>query len=191
MTTQRVLRRKRYAVTDVKNALTFIDEGNSVMDAYRMFGVPERTLRRMLKRKREGEIVKKPGPNPILTLDNERDLVDWVIAMQKQGLPVTRFMVLEKANEIFHELYGGTRSVGKLSESWLNKLMLRHPHLSLRSSQVIQRCRNEASFDGLNTFCNELIKHVIEQTLSADRIFNMDETGNILLHKDIDNKYKQ
>ena len=139
--------------------------------------VPRRTITRMAKRLKEGIVKQKPGPSPILTNEMEKDLEDWVVAMQSQGYPVSRDMILIKGNEIYHAMYGNLRSSGNLKRGWLNRFMDRHPLLTTRTSQVIKRVRAEATQDGLRVFFWELLKHVLERKISPERIFNMDETG--------------
>ena len=92
-------------------------------------------------------------------------MVAWVVAMQAQGLPVTRDSILIKGNEIYQEMYGSTRSIGFLKRGWLNRFMERHPKLSLRSAQIIKRVRNEATEEGLLQFYWEYVKHVVERKL--------------------------
>jgi hypothetical protein len=139
--------------------------------------VPRRTITRMAKRDKDGVQVKKPGPAPILTTELEKDLQDWIVAMQRDGFPVSRDAILIKGNEMFHALYGNRRSTGNLKRGWLNRFLQRHPLLTTRSSQVIKRVRAEATECGLRIFFWELSKHSIERKLTADRIYNMDETG--------------
>ena len=110
-----------------------------------LYGIPERMLLDKEKQMKFDIVRKKPRPNPLLHEEYENVLKEWVFGMQKQGLPVTRMMILTKANEIYHSVYGNTRSVGNLSQSWINKFFSRHPDLSIRSSQAIKRCRNEAN----------------------------------------------
>ena len=107
----------------------------------------------------------------------EVDLVAWIIGMQSQGYPVSRDMILVKANMLYQEMYGSTRSSGYLKKGWLNRFMDCHPTSTTQTSQVIKRVQSEAMEEGLLIFTWEFAKHVIEKQLMDDRIFNMDETG--------------
>ena len=106
----------------------------------------------MAKRLKEGIDKKKPGPSPIIPVEIEKDLEEWVVAMQSVGIPVTRDMILVKGNEIYHSMYGNLRSAGNLKRGWLNRFMNRHPMLTTRTSQIIKRVRAEATEDGLRAF---------------------------------------
>ena len=41
-----------------------------------------------------------PGSLPVMGDAPEKDLVQWALAMQKQGLPVGREMIIQKASDI-------------------------------------------------------------------------------------------
>nr|CCA19915.1 hypothetical protein ALNC14_060580 [Albugo laibachii Nc14] len=97
--------------------------------------------------------------------------------MQRECLPVTREMVLSKANEAYRVLYSPARSAGLLGDGWVKRFFSRHPKLSLRVPQVISRARNQVRQENLDHLLNQLIKHAIERKLTNDRVFNMDETG--------------
>ena len=118
--------------------------------------VPKRTIFERAKKLKENVVVQKPGPCPLLTHEMEDDLKDWVIAMQVEGLPVTREMIFLKGNENYHEMFGNTRSVGNLSRSWVDKFMGRHPVLTIRSSQIIKCVRADATEKGLHIFLMNL-----------------------------------
>jgi len=129
------------------------------------------------KKAKENVPLNKPGPAPIIPMEIEDDLQSWVLAMQSKGFPVSREMIHIKGNEVYRELYGGTRSIGRLSSGWVNRFMQRHPLLTLRSSQVIKRVRADATEEGLREFFNQLTQIIIEFGVTRERIFNMDETG--------------
>ena len=95
---------------------------------------------------------KRPGPKPILTEDMESDLQSWIVGMQTQGYPISWHMLLVKANEIYREMYGCTRSVGSLTTSWIQRFLSKHLMLCLRVSQVIKRARAEVNVNGIQGF---------------------------------------
>ena len=97
--------------------------------------------------------------------------------MQKNGLPVHREAVLDKARDICRAKYDVTRSTGFVTIRWVSCFLKRHPDLSLRDSLVIKRAWNEVSIESLREFFNGYVKHIIERNASPDRVFNMVETG--------------
>ena len=60
----------------------------------------------------------RPGPTPILKEATEKDFVKWALAMQKQGLPVGRDIIIQKAQEIHHYMYGYLHYVGSVGRGW-------------------------------------------------------------------------
>ena len=65
-------------------------------------------------------------------------MVAWIVWMQRGGYPVSRDMILVKANQVYHEMHGSTRSTGYLKKGWLNRFMAQHLVLITRTSQVIK-----------------------------------------------------
>ena len=114
--------------------------------------VPERTIRQRAKSQKLNKPIQKPGPKPVFGNQIEDDLEKWIIAMQSQGFPVSRHMVLMKANKIYKIMHEGKGTIKYLSDGWLNRFMERHSALTLRSSQAIQQNRNEATLSGITFF---------------------------------------
>jgi hypothetical protein len=170
-------RKKLWKEEDGRKAVEEALNGAKIVHLVSKYGIPDKTLRRMIQRHQNGEEKKKPGPQPIIGEEAETDLFEWVVGMQKQGFPVSRDMLIVKANQIYQELFGNLRSSGSIGRGWLERFLSRYPQLTLRMSQVIKRNRNDTTVEDLHDFFNKLIKVVIEEKLDADRIFNMDETG--------------
>jgi hypothetical protein len=172
------MRRKLYDEKDLNKAVENYLNGMKMKQVLLLYPqVPERTIFDRAKKKKSSIQQQKPGPKPIPTVGIENDLVAWIVAMQSHGVPVGRDTILTRANEIYTEMYGTTRTTGFLTRGWVDRFMNRHPNLSLRCAQVIKRVRSEATGQDLMIFFTELMKHVIERKVTSDRIFNMDETG--------------
>lgn len=77
-------------------------------------------------------------------------MIAWIVGMQAAGLPLTREMVLAKANEASRTLYIRSRSSGFLDEGWLKRVLGHQFHLSLLNSQVISRARNQVSDEAIS-----------------------------------------
>ena len=52
------------------------------------------------------------GSLPVLGEAAEKDMVQWALAMQKQGLPVGQEMIIQKASGIHRYMFGSMLSVG-------------------------------------------------------------------------------
>ncbi|MEL7340323.1 MAG: transposase, partial [Bacteroidota bacterium] len=170
--------RKQYTQGELEGAVqAYVNGAKMRVVKARYSRVPERTVRLHAKKRREGGQIKKAGRPTKFSKDIEEDIVEWVKAMQAIGSPVTRTMILDKANQIHHATFGITRSVGSLTSGWLDRFLNRNPILSMRYAQKISKARNEVTVDRLRVFFWELSKHIVERNFSADRVFNMDETA--------------
>ena len=172
------IKRKQYSSEDLEATVKLLREGIKMKNVLVHYpSIPERIIRYRVRRLDD---LQRPGPQPILG-DLENDLEAWVVAMQSQGYPVTRDMILLKGNELYQAMFGkrtSPRTRRTLKRGWLDRFMKRHPLLSLRSAQGIKRVRAEASIEGLTAFFWELSKHLLERNIvDAERVFNMAETG--------------
>ena len=84
---------KQYVDEDVKEALSLIKKGRSVHSASIQFGVPFSTF--FCKATGKLPIDKRPDAPTILTSDEEKPLVAWVIHVSKCGFPVTKIQLLK------------------------------------------------------------------------------------------------
>ena len=53
-----------------------------------------------------------------------KDLVQWALAMQKQGLTVVRYMIIKNPQEIHRYMFGSMRYVGSFGLGWCNQFMI-------------------------------------------------------------------
>nr|CCA23996.1 PREDICTED: similar to ENSANGP00000028549 putative [Albugo laibachii Nc14] len=171
-------KRKVYSHDDLAKAVTARERGMS-WDTVRELlpTIPERTIRRRATQQRSGMTTRRTGPSPVLSQEIEDDLQTCIVGMQREGLPVTREMVLSNANEAYRVLYSPARSAGLLGDGWVKRFFSRHPKPSLRVPQVITCARNQVRQENLDHLLNQLIKHAIERKLANDRVFDVDETG--------------
>ncbi|KAG6951906.1 hypothetical protein JG688_00013528 [Phytophthora aleatoria] len=82
---------------------------------------------------------RRRGPKPLLSMEQEKQLVQWVLAQQSAGQRVSRDDVILHAQEILRQdqtpAQGrqDTNPTQKLGLGWCNRFIARHPELSLRS----------------------------------------------------------
>ena len=151
----------------------------SVTAAAATFNVPRKTLDDRVKgRVKHGT---KPGPSTALTLEEENALVSYLVYMANRGFPLTRTMVkafawaIAKCSENdgrFNQEYGP-------GEHWWANFRKRHPKLTLRKTDKLERSRAEA----LNPKVVEEYFKLLETTLDENglkncprQIYNCDET---------------
>ena len=187
----RVYKRKsargQYGMDNLHAAIAKVSSGEmSKRKAEAVFGVPRKTLTRHLK----GQ-VKVPGSlgrfKPALGNDYEKALVDHAIALQQMlfGLTTTDFRKLafdiaEKLG-LPHPFNKDDKMAGK---DWLASFLARHPELSVRHPEPTSMSRatafNKPSVDKFfRILKDELVKH----NVTADRLWNADESGLTVVHK--------
>ncbi|OQR96207.1 hypothetical protein ACHHYP_16594 [Achlya hypogyna] len=172
------MRKKRYDPKDLVKAVDMYLSGKRMKLVRQVFpNIPDRTIFDRARKVVHDIPLLRPGPKPALTVPIEEDLEAWIVAMQCKALGVSRARLLIKANELYRTVRPTTRATTNLGRGWIYRFFKRFPHLTLRASQLIKRARAEATQEGLTLLHCELTQHVIERKLSADRIFNMDETG--------------
>ncbi|KAE9218564.1 hypothetical protein PF005_g8226 [Phytophthora fragariae] len=149
-----VLRRGCYKKEDLEEALTRTCEGEKFAAVARTSPIPIRTLFKKSKELQttgsiEGE---RRGPKPALSPEQEADIVAWVAGMQRAGFPVGPARVLDRANKIYAKLPTELRP-------------------------KIVSVRNSVDADPVRDLSHAMAKTVVQLQLSADRVFNMDETA--------------
>ncbi|KAE8875341.1 hypothetical protein PF003_g40535 [Phytophthora fragariae] len=137
-----------YSQADVDLALARVAAGEKKAAVARTSPVPLRTLFRRVKRSADcdntGPV--RPGPKPLMSAELERDLAEWIAAMQRCGMPVGRKDIIAKACAILAvamERGMPTRSTPTriLTGGWYRRFLQRHPFLTNRIAQCIaQRC---------------------------------------------------
>nr|CCA21269.1 AlNc14C117G6554 [Albugo laibachii Nc14] len=137
-------KRKVYSQDDLAKAVSARERGMSWDTVRELLPlIPERTICPRAIQQRSAVTIRRTGPPPVLSQEIEDDLQTWIVGMQREGLPVTREMVLSKANEAYRVLYSPARSAGLLGDGWVKRFFSRHPKPSLRVPQVISRARNQ------------------------------------------------
>ncbi|RHY17080.1 hypothetical protein DYB25_009852 [Aphanomyces astaci] len=116
---------------------------------------------------------KRRGPKPLFPDSFEQDMVAWISAMQQEGMPATRFVILLKANKLLRRL----DPLRTVTGSWYCRFMNRHPELTTRVAQVISNARNSVDEVGVKKIFDSMEEAIRVHGLTAERIFNMDETS--------------
>ncbi|RHZ16680.1 hypothetical protein DYB31_011227 [Aphanomyces astaci] len=122
------------------------------------------------------------GPKPLFPDSFEQDMVAWISAMQQEGMPATRFVILLKVNKLLRRL----DPLRTVTGSWYCRFMNRHPELTTHVAQVISNARNSVDEVGVKRVFDSMEEAIRVQGLTAERILNMDETFFALRHKSKD-----
>lgn len=154
----------------------------SVNSVVKNFGIPETTLRHAV---RNGGPPKRRGPSTILTEHEENQLVGYCINMQRLGFGLTKsgvnhcVMEIMRHNNRLHPF--GDKGPGR---DWWARFMRDHSELSFRAPQELSEARTQrANATIVNDHFNKLKQVINQNSLIAMQIWNMDETGFVLVPK--------
>ncbi|KAK1931854.1 Tigger transposable element-derived protein 1 [Phytophthora citrophthora] len=188
-TTKEQCPRRRQSDTPAQKAEAVLacKRGKSVDEVSDSTKIPARCIRRWVKIDKDtsayySEAMTTPrhGPPPLLCLDAENNIYDWIIGRQMQGTPVGRQEIIQRAGKISLLVCGAV-----VGEGWYRRFKDRFPAIGARRSQPVTKARNTVSTEDITSFFWSLTKVMIENEigLDASHIFNVDETafkcGNI------------
>ena len=169
----------------MKEAVAYVQNGHGLREAARLYNVPVETLRRRTSGKVSMEC--KPGPSNILTKDEEKCLVDYVIEMAVRGFGLTNedlmrtaFAIVERSGhpDPFHD--------GMAGRGWLEAFGRHHPVLSCCTPQALSYCpATSASKVVIDDFFAKLGSLYGRLNLISKpmQVYNIDETGITVVHK--------
>lgn len=173
------LYRKCYSKEDIDNAVKELKRGGTLRKVAKKYSIPPSTLQDYKKNKYSHQ----PHPNRALTCADESALVAYITWMGEHGFPITKAVALLLAFEIVKAAGRTTTKVNMskgLSGMWWHRFRLRHPELSLRTPDPLDRRRafgaTKEAVDGLFS----LIEPLYAKYGLGDKphlIFNCDETG--------------
>lgn len=139
------------------------------------YGLPPQTLRDAVPR---GGPAKRPGPSTILTAEEENEIVGYCLNMQKLGFGLTKPAVNTMIMEILRNNPRPHSFKDKPGKALWERFMRDHKELSFRVPQELTAARAAKSNPLViqNHFA-ELQRIIRDNNLSAERIWNMDESG--------------
>ena len=168
---------------DLQRAITAYKNGDMGLNmSSRMYGVPKATLKRHLDgTNKHAKGFKKLGRNTVLTEDTEKEMHALILKLESMFFGMPRKDLMSLAFEIANERgidHPFNRDKSMAGKKWYYNFLKRHPDLSLRQPEATSISRasgfNKAAIDHYFNLLEELIdKH----QLTADRIFNVDESG--------------
>ncbi|CAG8582112.1 13779_t:CDS:2, partial [Cetraspora pellucida] len=176
---------KRNTISAAINELNSYPVGTkclSVNRAVRNFGLSEATLQCAIKK---GGSSNHWGPSTILTEHEKNQLVGYCMNMQQLGFGLTKSGVNHCVMKIIH--YNKRpypfRDKGP-GRDWWTRFMRQHPELSFRTSQELSKASAQrANPIIVKNYFNKLEQIINENLLTATQIWNIDETGFVLVPK--------
>ncbi|KAK9717495.1 CENP-B N-terminal DNA-binding domain [Popillia japonica] len=209
---ENVVTRKMYQYNkeDLRKALDEIRKKQiKIREACRKYGVPKTTILDRLSG-RVPEKLRQPGPAPLLTVEGEIRIKDWVINIAKCGFPIKKETLIDTVAKIIKDSKQNIFKKQKLdktnryyfttgsrkyqqSKSRYNRrknkeVVKRNPEISLREAESINKARAVITEERIKKWFSELNTYLEENNLldilnDPDRVFNGDKAGFSLCPK--------
>ncbi|ETV77665.1 hypothetical protein H257_08556 [Aphanomyces astaci] len=96
--------------------------------------------------------------------------------MERDGHPVNRTQILDKAAAIHDTVHGFTAPT-KPTSGWYQKFLARHDQLKTKKSNVLSKSRHGVYENAVTAFYEELFDALTHVNMDPKRVFNMDETS--------------
>lgn len=165
----------KYSDDVLKAAIESVREGSTIRAAAKQFSIPATTLSDKIK----GKHLMKSGIKPILSVDVEAKIAEWIIYCAKKGDPRTKKEVIDVASTY---LMRETGRLEPLSDGWFDNFMRRHSKISTRTPQLVTRSSANVTEDDVRRFHKSFCDWLEEEgfthlALDPTRWLNADETG--------------
>ena len=154
----------------------------------RVYGVPKATIKRHADSKNTfSNSVKCFGRQGIFTAEMEKVIADQILLFEERFFGITIKDVRRRAFDVA-EKYGLPHSFNKeermAGKKWFYSFMRRNPQLSLRQPEGTSMARAKGfNRDSVNNFFNILERTVDDNRITANTIFNVDESGFTTVQK--------
>ena len=177
-------KRKKYSEEALRNALAAVNSGRTIRSVSITYGIPKTTL--LYKHKGKLPIGKNMGPPPVLSEDEEKKLVEWMIHVSDRGFPITKTQLINSVELLIKQLKKVTPfKDGRPGRHWYEGFVRRHPEISERfrrnggtsssSSSTEEDCAREW-YAKIEQYLKN--GHLVD--IDKSRIFNCDEIAFFL-----------
>lgn len=170
-----------YGLADVKRGEKFVKEGMTYREAHKLSGVPRSVLQRYIKGGCKPQTLGS-GRSSILSTEVEEVLEKCLVARSIMGYPCNR----SELKDLVHEYVIANGMItpfsnGKPGNKWYANFMRRHPKLSLKKPEQIQKVRITSRDPFVVYSFFDMVGKLYEAcqitASSAPFIFNADESG--------------
>ena len=157
--------------TDSKNS--------SIRSVAKKFGLSEATLRHAIQN--NGHL-KPPGRTKILSNHEEEQLTSYCLNMQKLGFGLTQSGIAQCVLDILHQnKQANPFGENGPGQAWWKRFMRDHKELSFRAPQALNEARAQRANQTIVKDHFDKLREILEKhSLTANHIWNMDETGFII-----------
>ena len=178
--------RQEWNVHAMESAVNVVLSGEmGFLKASKQFEVPKSTLERYVNKARDNpdyKIDKSDGKyKNVFTPEQEEELVSYLKTMESRLFGLTMKDLRSLAYDLAERnglAQRFNKETGQAGQDWIKGFLSRHPTLTIRTPENTSGARamgfNKIAVSKFNSLLNEVIDR---HKLTADKIFNCDETG--------------
>ncbi|KAI4455752.1 hypothetical protein MML48_9g00000300 [Holotrichia oblita] len=170
---------KKYTENDIQKALEEIKIGKLLRVVSRQYKIPRATLQ---FRKSQNYVKPTFGPNPILSNDEEKILVNWIFENHKRGFPRRKDDVQESVKEFLDQRPRENPFVNnRPGETWYRAFLRRNPEVTKRTSEAVTAASANVSESNIKKWFAEMEDYLTSKGFREildhpTRVMNADET---------------
>ncbi|KAJ8938287.1 hypothetical protein NQ314_011539 [Rhamnusium bicolor] len=172
----------QYSDENLQKAIEAVRNGAKIRETCRNYAIPRGTLQDRL----QGRVPNKArqmGPDPYLSLENENKIVQWILQLAKCGFPIKKQELISTVQKIvLVEKIKTPFKNGKPGQKWYKSFLQRHPQVSARTAESINKSRAKITKEYIKSWFQELQNFLQEKSasgilVSPSRIFKAEESG--------------
>lgn len=170
----------------LKNAAEAVIGGASLRSTADTFEVPRETLRRAVKKRRDGQELKTftdgCKTRQVFTVAEETELTEYILKASRIGFPLDTKTIRSLAFQLAernHKPYPSTWSEqGLAGLEWMRGFLKRHQCIGRRIPEATSLARATAfNKTNVDTFFGKLQELCTRYSFAPERMYNLDETG--------------
>lgn len=171
-----------YTPEDMARAVDdILNRNRSYQQVEDYYGIPKAVVFNRIKGRKTAINKLGSGRSQTLSIDIEHDLENCIRARARMGIPCDKEDVKQVVAEYVRVSNLKTQFVNGIpGDDWYYSFMKRHPGLSVKKPELLQKCRKDARDPFvIYDFYNELVQLFGENTLENKPafVFNCDESG--------------
>ena len=127
-------KRGRWDIDNLEKAIREVQDRNlSVREAAKKYSIPKSTIHDHIG----GRPVSRPGPAPVLTKEEENELVDWIVKMAEVGYEQCKQQVCQMVKKMLDQKGRSSPFTDNLpGKDWWYAFLKQHPQISVRTPQA-------------------------------------------------------
>lgn len=181
------MKKRQYSKESIDKAIEFVkNKQGSIRLAAKTFGVPRSSI---VYKIAHPDTKFKSGPDSVLSLEEEKVLVDYIISLSSRGFPRKKEDILDSVQNYLKENpRPNPFKDGRPGDKWFSSFMKRHPILGTRNAEGVTKASACVSEEDIRKWFSEISKYFEEQGLTEvikdpTRIYNADETCFLICPK--------